>query len=56
MPIETAICEKIKDGYKEKSEGSFEKDGFTYEYKDAIALSMKDIVDDHQPLDFINDS
>ena len=55
MPIEEAICEKIKDGYKEKSEGSFDKDGFTYEYKDAIALSMKDIVDVHQPLDFIND-
>jgi 5-methyltetrahydrofolate--homocysteine methyltransferase len=55
LPAETQVCEKIKDGFKEREDGSFEKGKYTYEYKDKIVLTMKDIVDNHNPLDFIND-
>jgi 5-methyltetrahydrofolate--homocysteine methyltransferase len=55
LPIEKQICEKIKDGFKERVVGTFEKGNFTYEYKDKIALTMAKIVDTHQPLVFIND-
>ena len=36
--IEDSICEKIKDGFKQKEEGSFTKGEFEYTYKDRIAL------------------
>jgi 5-methyltetrahydrofolate--homocysteine methyltransferase len=55
LPIEEQICEKIKDGFKERVDGSFEKGKYSYDYKDKIVLTMKDIVDNHNPLDFIND-
>ncbi|NQZ57921.1 MAG: homocysteine S-methyltransferase family protein [Lentisphaeraceae bacterium] len=55
LPLEDQICEKIKDGFKERSAGTFVKGEFTYEYKDKIALSMATIVDNHEPLVFIND-
>ena len=54
LPLEESICQKIKDGYKQKEEGEFSKGKFTYIYKDKIALQVKDVVDLHQPLDFIN--
>ena len=52
---EVQVCEKIKDGFKERADGTFEKGEFTYTYKDKIALTMKDLVDRHNPLEFIND-
>jgi len=55
LPIEQAICEKIKDGFKERENGSFEKEGRTYTYSDRIVLQAADALDRHAPLDFIND-
>lgn len=55
LAVEQQICEKIKDGFKERDNGEFVKGSFTYAYKDKIVLSMAEIVEDHNPLDFIND-
>ena len=55
MELEASICEKIKDGYKQKEIGEVEKNGHVYEYKDKIVLQMVQTVDKHNPLDFIND-
>jgi len=55
LPIEQAICEKIKDGFKERENGSFEKNGHVYAYSDRIVLQAAQAVDLHAPLDFIND-
>lgn len=55
LPLEQAIREKIKDGFKERENGSFEKDGHTYAYSDRIVLQAAQAVDLHAPLDFIND-
>jgi len=51
---ETAICEKIKDGHKEREAGTFEYAGHTYAYNDAIVLRVAQAMERHQPLDFIN--
>lgn len=55
LPLEEAICEKIKDGYKDREAGSLEKDGHTYEYKDKIVVQAAAAIDNHEPLEFIND-
>jgi 5-methyltetrahydrofolate--homocysteine methyltransferase len=54
LPLEQAICQKIKDGFKERTPGSFEFKGHTYEYRDKIALQVSDAIQYHAPLDFIN--
>ncbi|MDX9974364.1 MAG: homocysteine S-methyltransferase family protein, partial [FCB group bacterium] len=54
LPLETAICEKVKDGYKERENGTFELGGHTYAYVDRIALQAAEIVKTHEPLAFIN--
>jgi len=55
LPLEDAICEKIKDGFKERVPGTFEYKGKTYEYKDKIAIQVAQAMDTHEPLVFIND-
>ncbi len=52
---DAAICQKVKDGFKERENGSFEKNGYTYTYTDKIVLQVAGAVDRHAPLDFIND-
>ncbi|MFQ5450868.1 MAG: homocysteine S-methyltransferase family protein [Nitrospinaceae bacterium] len=52
---EESICQKIKDGFKQKEEGSVEKDGGTFPYRDRIVLEVARILDKHAPLDFIGD-
>ncbi|MBI2426089.1 MAG: homocysteine S-methyltransferase family protein [Candidatus Hydrogenedentes bacterium] len=54
LPLEQAICEKIKDGHKERVPGSFAFRGHTYAYADRIALQVAEAMEKHQPLDFIN--
>jgi 5-methyltetrahydrofolate--homocysteine methyltransferase len=54
LPLEQAICQKIKDGFKERTPGSFEFKGHTYAYRDKIALQVAEAVQAHAPLDFIN--
>ena len=55
LPLEKAICEKIKDGFKERNKGSLEYKGHTYEYADKIVLQVAEAMDTHPPLDFINE-
>jgi 5-methyltetrahydrofolate--homocysteine methyltransferase len=55
LDTETAICEKIKDGFKERSQGAVEVDGHTYKYQDKIVLQAAKVIGDHEPLTFIND-
>ncbi len=55
LPLERAICEKVKDGFKERIKGSFEYKGHTYEYADKIVLQVAQAMDKHEPLEFINE-
>ncbi|HPO16593.1 MAG TPA: homocysteine S-methyltransferase family protein [Candidatus Hydrogenedentes bacterium] len=54
LPLDRAICEKIKDGFKERESGSFAVNGHTYEYADLIVLQVAQAMELHAPLDFIN--
>lgn len=55
LPIEKAITEKIKDGYKQREKGAFEFKGHTYEYNDRIVLQVAEAATHHAPLEFINE-
>lgn len=50
---EDSICQKIMDGWKDKAEGQVSRDGLTYTYKDKIVEQVVNILDDHEPLEFI---
>lgn len=54
LPLETAVCEKIKDGYKERTPGSFVFRGHEYAYIDRIVLQVAQAMEHHEPLEFIN--
>ncbi|MCX8063896.1 MAG: homocysteine S-methyltransferase family protein [Candidatus Hydrogenedentes bacterium] len=54
LPLEKAICEKIKDGYKEKKEGVVELNGFTYNYSDSIVSQVARVLEKIEPLEFVN--
>ncbi len=54
LPLEYAICEKIKDGYKEKKEGTAELNGLTYKYTDAIVPQVAKVLEKFEPLEFVN--
>lgn len=56
LPLEEAICQKIKDGFKQRlklpqlmTEGKF-----SYEYIDTIVPQVAEALKKHRPLDFIN--
>lgn len=51
---ETAICEKVKDGKKDRGEGVVEFRGLTYEYKDKIVPQVARVLERHEPLAFVN--
>ena len=55
LPLERAICEKIKDGFKERNKGTVDYRGHTYEYADKIVLQVVEAMDTHAPLEFINE-
>ncbi|MBF0237762.1 MAG: homocysteine S-methyltransferase family protein [SAR324 cluster bacterium] len=54
LPDTIAICEKIKDGFKERIGGSVTVEGFTYEYQDKIVEQAARVIQHMQPLDLIN--
>lgn len=54
LPVEQAICEKIKDGFKERTPGEFAFRGHRYAYQDRIVLQVAQALEKHAPLDFIN--
>ena len=54
LPLEQAICEKIKDGFKERIAGTVQYRGLSYAYLDKIVLQVAQAMDTHPPLDFIN--
>ncbi|NIR56427.1 MAG: dihydropteroate synthase [Nitrospinaceae bacterium] len=55
LSLEDSICMKIMDGAKEKSAGTLEKEGWSYDYKDKIVLQAAEVIDRHEPLTFISD-
>ncbi|MCC6143894.1 MAG: homocysteine S-methyltransferase family protein [Candidatus Hydrogenedentes bacterium] len=55
LPLEEAICTKIKDGFKDRQGGSLEFKGHSYEYKDKIVLQVAEAMEKHEPLPFINE-
>jgi 5-methyltetrahydrofolate--homocysteine methyltransferase len=55
LPLEEAICEKIKDGFKERNKDSVDYKGHRYEYADKIVLQVVEAMDTHEPLEFINE-
>lgn len=54
LPLEQAICAKIKDGFKERGAGELEFDGHTYAYADKIVIQVAEAMKRHEPLEFIN--
>lgn len=55
LPLEAAICQKIKDGFKERTPGEVAYKGHTYKYLDKIVLQVAQAMDTHKPLAFINE-
>lgn len=54
LPLEASICQKIKDGFKQRIAGSIETSGFKYDYIDTIVAQVAEALKTHAPLDFIN--
>mgnify|MGYP000856963842 FL=1 len=55
LPIEKTICEKIKDGFKERQKGQIEFRGFVYEYQDLIVPQVARALEKHEPLTFVSE-
>ena len=54
LSLEESICQRIKDGFKQKEEGNIEKEGGVFPYTDRIVLDVAKAVETHAPLDFIS--
>lgn len=54
LPLEEAICQKIKDGFKQRVPGRVVEGGFVYDYADAIVVQVARALKTHAPLEFIN--
>ena len=54
MPLEKAICEKIKDGVKTRAEGVATLDDYSRKYSDSIVAEVAIVLKNIAPLDFIN--
>lgn len=55
LDAETAITEKIKEGFKERESGTLTFQGHTYPYEDRIVLHLPEVLQRWAPLDFVND-
>lgn len=53
LELEASICRKIMDGFKQKEEGTVQRDGWSYSYKDYIVTQAAQVLDRYEPLDFI---
>ncbi|MBF0106617.1 MAG: homocysteine S-methyltransferase family protein [Deltaproteobacteria bacterium] len=51
---EEAVCQKIRDGYKQRASGFIETDGLKYEYQDTVVIDTANALKKHEPLDFVN--
>ncbi len=54
LSLEESICQKIKDGFKQKQDGIVEKEGGEFPYKDKIVADVAEAIDKHEPLNFIS--
>ncbi len=54
LPLEQAIMQKIIDGHKDRVHGELACKGHTYAYIDKIVLQVSEAMEEHAPLDFIN--
>jgi len=54
LEAEDAICEKIKDGYKERADGVVEVGGNSYAHMDRIVVQTAEVIQRRDPLEFIN--
>jgi len=54
LTLEESICRKIRDGFKQKEEGTLSLDGQEYAYRDRIVLSAREALKTHEPLKFIS--
>ena len=54
LSLEESICQKIKDGFKQKQEGVIEKEGGKFPYKDQIVVDVAKVVEKHEPLSFVS--
>ena len=55
LDVDTAIMEKVKDGYKERIPGTIEFRGHVYKYDDRIVLQAAQALERWAPLDFVNE-
>lgn len=55
LDTDTAIMEKIKDGFKEREPGSIEFRGHCYPYEDKIVLQVAEALERWEPLAFVNE-
>ncbi len=54
LSLEESICQRIKDGFKQKEDGAISKSGGDFPYKDKIVVDVARVIEKHQPLDFIS--
>jgi 5-methyltetrahydrofolate--homocysteine methyltransferase len=54
LPLEEAICRRIKDGFKERAQETFAFRGHRYDYADRIVPQVAEALEKHEPLTFIN--
>ena len=54
LSLEESICQRIKDGFKQKEEGNIEKEGGVFPYTDRIVVDVAKAIETHVPLDFIS--
>lgn len=54
LSLEDAVCQKIKDGYKQREQGTITVGDFSYNYNDKIVLQVSEALKTHDPLEFIN--
>ena len=43
LSAEESVCAKIKDGFKQKEEGSIKKDGVEFSYRDHIVVEVAEV-------------
>ncbi|MFP6637493.1 MAG: vitamin B12 dependent-methionine synthase activation domain-containing protein, partial [Nitrospinaceae bacterium] len=54
LSLEESICQRIKDGFKQKEDGVISKEGGEFPYKDKIVVDVAKAIDTHEPLSFIS--
>ena len=54
LSLEESICQRIKDGFKQKEEGVIKKEGGEFPYKDRIVVDVAKAVEKYEPLHFIS--